>query len=153
MLPDNEWKNGYFFCNRSQSYTVNFVLRRLRWWRLNSLAIDNLIAYSFNRNLNLSRKCRWISSLYEDNISFIILDSVFFLLWLVRKSFRILSSFLPYFFFLGSISPTYYVQLLHWYFCAKKVHTLNLITKKLRAKLLYEKAARKMLVKLTPSWN
>jgi hypothetical protein len=51
-----------------------------------------------------------------------------------------------------SISPTnYYVQLLRRYFCAKKVQTLNLTTKKLRAKLLYEKAARIMLVKLTPN--
>ncbi len=48
-----------------------------------------------------------------------------------------------------SISPTYYLQLLRRYFCAKKVQTLNLSTKKLCAKLSYEKAARKMLVKLT----
>jgi hypothetical protein len=51
-----------------------------------------------------------------------------------------------------SISPTY-VQLLRRYFCAKKVHTLNLIIKKLLAKLSYEKAVRKMLVKLTPGVN
>jgi hypothetical protein len=59
---------------------------------------------------------------------------------------------LNYGYFLGeleSISPTYYVQFLHQYFCTKKVQTLNLSTKKLRAKLLYKKAARKMLVKLT----
>jgi hypothetical protein len=37
------------------------------------------------------------------------------------------------------------------YLCAKKVQTFNLITKKLRAKLSYEKAARKMLVKLFSS--
>ncbi len=49
-----------------------------------------------------------------------------------------------------SISPTYYVQLLRRYFCAKKVQTLNLSTKKLGAKLSYKKAARIMLVKLTP---
>jgi hypothetical protein len=49
-----------------------------------------------------------------------------------------------------SISPTYHVQLLHRYFCAKKVQTLNLSTKELRAKLSHEKAALKMLVKLTP---
>jgi hypothetical protein len=42
------------------------------------------------------------------------------------------------------------VQLLRQYFCAKKEQTLNLSTKKLRAKLSYEKAAHKMLVKLTP---
>jgi hypothetical protein len=50
-----------------------------------------------------------------------------------------------------SISPTYYKQLLRRYFCANKVQTLNLSTKKLRAKLLCEKAAPIMLVKLTPS--
>jgi hypothetical protein len=38
-------------------------------------------------------------------------------------------------------------QLLRRYLCAKKVQTLNLSTKKLRAKLLYEKAARIKLVK------
>jgi hypothetical protein len=42
------------------------------------------------------------------------------------------------------------VQLLCRHFCAKKVQTLNLNTKKLRAKLSYKKAARIMLVKLTP---
>jgi hypothetical protein len=35
------------------------------------------------------------------------------------------------------------------YFCAKIVQTLNLSTKKICAKLSYEKAAHKMLVKLT----
>jgi hypothetical protein len=34
-------------------------------------------------------------------------------------------------------------------FAPKKVQTLNLSTKKFQAKLLYEKAARKMLVKST----
>jgi hypothetical protein len=43
--------------------------------------------------------------------------------------------------FLWSISLTYYVQLLRRYFCAKKVQTLNLSTKKLREKLSYEKGA------------
>ncbi len=47
---------------------------------------------------------------------------------------------------LWSISPTYYMQLLRRYFCAKKVQTLNLS----KQKLSYEKAARKMLMKLTP---
>jgi hypothetical protein len=55
-----------------------------------------------------------------------------------------------YLFILESISPTYYVQLLRRYICAKKVQTLNLSTKKLCAKLSYEKAVHKMLVKLTP---
>ncbi len=50
---------------------------------------------------------------------------------------------------LESISPTYYVQLLRRYFCAKKVQTLNLSAEKLHAKLSYEISARKMLVKLT----
>jgi hypothetical protein len=36
---------------------------------------------------------------------------------------------------LKSISPTHYKQLLRRYFCAKEVQTLNLTTKKLRAKL------------------
>jgi hypothetical protein len=35
------------------------------------------------------------------------------------------------------------------HFCAKKDQTINISTKKLSAKLSYEKAARKMLVKLT----
>ncbi len=38
---------------------------------------------------------------------------------------------------------------LRQYFCAKKVQTYNISTKKLCAKLLYKKVARKMLVKLT----
>jgi hypothetical protein len=38
-------------------------------------------------------------------------------------------------------------------FCAKKVQTLNLSTKKLCTKLSYEKAARIMLVKLTRGWT
>jgi hypothetical protein len=52
-----------------------------------------------------------------------------------------------------SISSTLYKRLLRQYFCAKKVQALNLSTKKSRPKLLYEKAASKMLVKLTPSVN
>ena len=50
---------------------------------------------------------------------------------------------------LESISPTYYVQLLRRYFCAKKVQTLYLSTKKLREKVSYEKASCIMSVKLT----
>jgi hypothetical protein len=46
-------------------------------------------------------------------------------------------------------------QHIKYSFCAdifahKKVQTLNLSTKELGAKLSYEKAARKMLVKVTP---
>jgi hypothetical protein len=51
--------------------------------------------------------------------------------------------------FLESISPTLYVRLLRQYFCAKKVQTLNLSTKKFHEKLSYKKAMRKMLVKST----
>ncbi len=36
------------------------------------------------------------------------------------------------------------------YSCAKVIQTQNVSTKKLCAKLLYEKGVRKMLVKLTP---
>ena len=50
---------------------------------------------------------------------------------------------------LWSISPTFYKQLLRQYSCAKKIQTLAVSTKKLLKRLLYEKAARKMLVKLT----
>ncbi len=50
----------------------------------------------------------------------------------------------------GSILPTFYVQLLHQQFCASKVQTLNLSTKNLRAQLTCVKAARRMLVKLSP---
>jgi hypothetical protein len=38
-------------------------------------------------------------------------------------------------------------------FCAKKVQTLNLITKQFRKKHSYKKAERKILVKLTPVPN
>jgi hypothetical protein len=51
------------------------------------------------------------------------------------------------------MSSTLYARLLRRYFCAKKVQTLNLNTKKFWAKHLYEKAARKTLVKLTPRAN
>jgi hypothetical protein len=40
---------------------------------------------------------------------------------------------------------------LRQYSFTKKVQTLNVSTKKLRAKLLFEKATHKMLVKLTPA--
>ena len=53
---------------------------------------------------------------------------------------------------LGSISPTFYEQLLRQNPCAKKVQTYNVSTKKLLKTLSYEKAARKMLMKLTPDW-
>jgi hypothetical protein len=51
---------------------------------------------------------------------------------------------------LESISSTSYARLLRRYSCAKKVRTLNLSTKKFCAKHSFVKAARKMLVKLTP---
>ena len=51
---------------------------------------------------------------------------------------------------LWSISPTFYEQLLCQFPYAKKVQTLNVSTEKLLKRLLYEKDARKMLVKLTP---
>jgi hypothetical protein len=38
-------------------------------------------------------------------------------------------------------------------FCASKVQTKNVSTKKLRAQLTYVKAARRIMVKLTPSVN
>ncbi len=49
-----------------------------------------------------------------------------------------------------SISPTFYEQLLRQNPFAKKLQTQIVSTEKLFKKLLYEKAARKMLVKLTP---
>jgi len=49
-----------------------------------------------------------------------------------------------------SISPTFYEQLLRQNPFAKKLQTQILSSKKLSKKLLYEKAARKMLMKLTP---
>jgi hypothetical protein len=48
---------------------------------------------------------------------------------------------------LGSISSTFYMQLLHQQSRASKVQTYNLSTKKLRAQLMY---GRKTLVKLNP---
>jgi hypothetical protein len=45
-----------------------------------------------------------------------------------------------------SISPTFYEQLLCHNPFAKKLQTKIVSTKKLRKKLLYEKAARKILV-------
>jgi hypothetical protein len=49
-----------------------------------------------------------------------------------------------------SISPTFYEQLLHQNPCAKKLQTQIVSTPKLRKKLMYEKAACKILVKLIP---
>jgi hypothetical protein len=52
---------------------------------------------------------------------------------------------------LVSISPTFYEQLLRQNPFAKKLQTQNCEhIKELRKKLLYEKAAHKILVKLTP---
>ncbi len=53
---------------------------------------------------------------------------------------------------LGSISLTFYMQLLRQQSCASKVQTLNVSTKKLCAKLTYAKAAHRKLEKLTP-WS
>jgi hypothetical protein len=52
-----------------------------------------------------------------------------------------------------SISSTFYEQLLCPNPFAKKLQALNVSTCKLRKKLLYEKAAHKMLVKVTPGPN
>ena len=49
-----------------------------------------------------------------------------------------------------SISPTFYEQLLRQNSFDKKLQTQFLSTEKMRKKLSYEKAARKILVKLTP---
>jgi hypothetical protein len=49
-----------------------------------------------------------------------------------------------------SISPTFYEQLLRQNPFAKKLQTQIVSGEKLGKKLLYEKAARKILVKLTP---
>jgi hypothetical protein len=49
-----------------------------------------------------------------------------------------------------SISPTFNQQLLRRNCFTKKLQTQIVITEKQRKKLLYEKAARKILVKLTP---
>jgi hypothetical protein len=55
--------------------------------------------------------------------------------------------------FKKSISPTFYECICADILVPKKVQTLNVSTKKLRAKLLYKKAAHKMLVKLTPGFR
>ncbi len=52
----------------------------------------------------------------------------------------------------GSISPTFYTQLLRQQFCASKVQTYIVSTKKLCAQLTCIKAARRTLVKLTPGF-
>jgi hypothetical protein len=52
-----------------------------------------------------------------------------------------------------SISPTIYEQLLRHNPFTKKLQTQIVSTKKLRKMLLYEKAARKILVKLTQGWK
>ncbi len=52
-----------------------------------------------------------------------------------------------------SISPTFYEQLLRLNPFAKKLQTQIVSTEKLRKKLTYAKAARKILVKLTPGEN
>jgi len=49
-----------------------------------------------------------------------------------------------------SISQTFYERLLHQNPFAKKLHTQIVSTQKLCKKLWYEKAAHKILVKLTP---
>ncbi len=43
-----------------------------------------------------------------------------------------------------------YLNLLHQYFCAKKVQSQNVTREKLRKALSYKKIVRKMLMKLTP---
>jgi len=53
-------------------------------------------------------------------------------------------------FVLLSISPTFYEQLLRQNPFAKKLQTQIVSTSKLHKKFLYEKVARKKLVKLTP---
>ncbi len=49
-----------------------------------------------------------------------------------------------------SISPTFYEQLLRQNPFAKKLQTQIVSTQKLRKKLSYEKAGRKMIMKLPP---
>jgi len=49
-----------------------------------------------------------------------------------------------------SISSTFYLRLLRWYFCSKKLQSQNVTREKLCKTLLYEKLSRKMLMKLTP---
>jgi hypothetical protein len=65
-----------------------------------------------------------------------------------KKTFKLL---LFFFFILVSISPKFYEQLLRQNLFAKKLQTQIVSTEKLCIKLLYEKAARKILAKLTPS--
>ncbi len=48
-----------------------------------------------------------------------------------------------------SISSTYYVWLLRWYFCVKKLQSQNITREKLGKALLYKKLTHKMLMKLT----
>ena len=50
---------------------------------------------------------------------------------------------------LGSISSTFYKQLLRQYSCAKKLQSQTASTKSFRHKIIGAKAARKMLMKLT----
>jgi hypothetical protein len=52
-----------------------------------------------------------------------------------------------------SISPTFYKQLLRLNPLAKKLQIQNCKNIKAAQKLSYEKAARKILVKLTPDWS
>jgi hypothetical protein len=52
---------------------------------------------------------------------------------------------------LVSISPTFYELFLHQNPFTKKLQTQILSTQKLHKNLLYEKAARKILVKLIPA--
>jgi len=54
---------------------------------------------------------------------------------------------------LWSISPRFYEELLRQNPFAKKLQTQIVSTEKLCKKLSYEKAARKILVKLTPDCN
>jgi len=49
-----------------------------------------------------------------------------------------------------SISSTLYLSLLHQYFCVKKLQSQNVTKEKLHKELLFEKFARKMLMKLNP---
>ncbi len=56
-------------------------------------------------------------------------------------------------FCLESISPTFYKHICANILAQIKSLTFTASTKRLRAKLLYKKAARKMLVKLTPADN
>jgi len=53
----------------------------------------------------------------------------------------------------SQISPTFYEQLLHQYSFAKKLQSQTVNREKLCTTLSYEKAARKMLVKVTPGFS